>query len=80
MPTYPVINQVTGETKTLNLTMKNYEQWRKDNPDWEKNWQEGTMSAVREVGDYQNKLPQGFKDRLNNVKKHHPYAQFDALK
>jgi len=44
------------------------------------NWQAGTMSAVREIGDYQNKLPQGFKDRLNNVKKHHPYAKFDALK
>ena len=34
MPTYPVVNKKTGETKELNLTMKNYEQWRKDNPDW----------------------------------------------
>ena len=56
------------------------EKWREENPEWEKNWQAGTMSAVREIGDYQNKLPQGFKDRLNNVKKHHPYAKFDALK
>ena len=55
MPTYPVINQVTGETKTLNLTMKNYEQWRKDNPDWDKDWSQG-CAGVGEVGDWQNKL------------------------
>ena len=42
------------------------------NPEWEKNWQAGVASAVSEVGDYQNKLPQGFKDRLNNVKKPSP--------
>ena len=38
MPTYPVKNKVTGEEKELNLTMANYEQWRKDNPDWDKDW------------------------------------------
>ena len=79
MPTYPLKNMKTGETKEIIMSMKEYDQWRKDNPDWEKNWQEGTMSAVREVGDYQNKLPQGFKDRLNNVKKHHPYANFEKI-
>ena len=55
MPTYPVINQVTGETKTLNLTMKNYDQWRKDHPDWDKDWSQG-CAGVGEVGDWQNKL------------------------
>ena len=79
MPQYDVKNLKTGETKQLNLTIANYEQWREDNPDWDKDWQAGIASAVREVGDYQNKLPQGFKDRLNNVKKHHPYAQFEKL-
>ena len=80
MPIYPVKNYATGEEKELNLTISAYEKWREENPEWEKNWQAGTMSALREIGDYQNKLPQGFKDRLNNVKKHHPYAKFDALK
>ena len=79
MPTYPVINLKTKEEKELSMSMKEYDQWRKDNPDWDKDWQAGIASAVREVGDYQNKLPQGFKDRLNNVKKHHPYAQFEKL-
>jgi len=80
MPLYPVKNYSTGEEKELNLTISAYEEWRTANPEWEKNWQAGVMSAISEVGDYQNKLPQGFKDRLNNVKKHHPYAKFDALK
>tara|TARA_B100000941_G_scaffold245005_1_gene189357 strand:- start:392 stop:631 length:240 start_codon:yes stop_codon:yes gene_type:complete len=79
MPQYDVKNLKTGETKQLNLTIASYEQWREDNPDWDKDWQAGIASAVREVGDYQNKLPQGFKDRLNNVKKHHPYAKFEKL-
>ena len=55
MPTYPVKNLKTGETKELNLTMANYEQWRKDNPDWDKDWSQG-CAGVGEVGDWQNKL------------------------
>ncbi len=35
--------------------MKNYEQWRKDNPDWDKDWSQG-CAGVGEVGDWQNKL------------------------
>ena len=79
MPLYSVKNYKTGEEKDLNMTISQYEEWRTANPEWEKNWQAKVASAVSEVGDYQNKLPQGFKDRLNNVKKHHPYAKFDKL-
>ena len=79
MPTYPVINTKTGEKQELNLSMKKYDEWRKENPDWDKDWNAGIGSAVSGVGDWQNKLPQGFKDRLNNVKKHHPYAKFDSI-
>ena len=78
MPTYPVKNLKTEEKKELSMTMKEYEQWRKDNPDWDKDWQAGVADAVSGVGDYQDKLPDGFKDRLRNVKKHHPYAKFEA--
>ena len=78
MPSYPVINKETGEKKELSMTMKEYDQWRKDNPDWDKDWQAGVADAVSGVGDYQDKLPDGFKDRLRNVKKHHPYAKFEA--
>ena len=79
MALYDVIKLKTGETKVLNLSLAKYEEWREDNPDWDKDWQAGIASAVSGVGDFQNKLPQGFKDRLNNVKKHHPYAKFDKI-
>ena len=78
MPTYPVKNLKTGETKDLSMTMKEYSEWKEANPDWDRDWQAGAASAVSGVGDYQDKLPQGFKDRLRNVKKHHPYARFEA--
>ena len=55
MPTYPVKNLKTEEKKELSMTMKEYEQWRKDNPDWDKDWSKGCASA-QEVGDWQNKL------------------------
>ena len=79
MPMYSVKHLKTGEQKEMTMTISQYEEWRKDNPDWDKDWMAGVASAVSGVGDYQNKLPQGFKDRLNNVKKHHPYAQFDKI-
>ena len=79
MALYDVKNLKTGETKVLNLSLAKYEEWRENNPDWDTDWQAGIASAVSGVGDYQNKLPQGFKDRLNNVKKHHPYAKFDKI-
>ena len=41
MPTYPVINLETKEKKELSMTMKQYDQWRKDNPGWDKDWQSG---------------------------------------
>ena len=45
MPTYPVINLKTKEKKELSMTMTQYDQWRKDNPDWDKDWSEGCASA-----------------------------------
>ena len=79
MALYDVKNLKTGETKVLNLSLAKYEEWRENNPDWDKDWQAGIASAVSGVGDFQNKLPQGFKARLTNVKKHHPYAKFDKI-
>ena len=42
MPTYPVINKSTGEKQELSMSMASYDKWRKDNPDWDKDWSEGT--------------------------------------
>lgn len=71
MPLYPVKNLKTGETKELSLTVANYEQWRKDNPDWDKDWSQGCASAG-EVGDWHNKLKSkypGWNDVLGRAKK-----------
>ena len=48
MPTYPVKNKVTGEEKELSMTMKAYDYWRKENPDWDKDWSKGCATASRE--------------------------------
>tara|TARA_Y100000287_G_scaffold47395_1_gene36879 strand:+ start:25 stop:267 length:243 start_codon:yes stop_codon:yes gene_type:complete len=55
MPTYPVINKVTKETKELRMTMKEYDEWKDANPDWDKDWSQG-CAGVGEVGDWQQKL------------------------
>ena len=39
MPTYPVKHKETGETKEFRMTMKEYCQWKEDNPDWDKDWE-----------------------------------------
>ena len=47
MPTYPVKNLKTEEKKELSMTMKEYEQWRKDNPDWDKIGKRDVLPLVR---------------------------------
>ena len=41
MPTYPVINKETGEKKELSMSMIKYDEWRKENPDWDIDWNAG---------------------------------------
>ena len=78
MPIYPVKNLKTGETKELNLTMANYEQWREDNPDWDKDGSAGCAGAG-EVGDWRDKMSKthpGWKDVMGQVKKHQGWNKF----
>ena len=51
MPTYPLKNLKTGETKELSMSMKEYDEWRKDNPDWDKDWSKGAAGTVSGTGD-----------------------------
>ena len=60
MPSYPVINKETGEKQERSMAMVAYDEWRKENPDWDKDWQAG-VAAVGEVGEVYDKL-----------QKHHP--------
>ena len=55
MPTYPVVNKETGEKKELSMSMVAYDEWRKDNPDWDKDWNAG-CSGIGEVGEWKDKL------------------------
>ena len=55
MPTYPVVNKETGEKKELSMSMVAYDEWRKDNPDWDKDWSEG-CAGLGEVGEWKDKL------------------------
>jgi len=57
MPTYPVVNLKTGEKQTLNMSMKDYIQWREDNPDYDKDWSEGCGGGgVEAVGEWKTRL------------------------
>ena len=71
MPTYPVINKDTGETKELSMTMVEYSKWKDDNPAWDKDWSQG-CAGIGEVGEWQNKLVQrnpGWNDVLRKASK-----------
>ena len=68
MPTYPVKNKETGETKVLNLTMKAYTEWREENPDWDRDWSEGCAS-MGVAGDWRMKTDGGWNEVLHKVSK-----------
>ena len=55
MPTYPVKNLKTGEKKEIQMSMTKYDQWRQNNPDWDKDWNAG-VANVGEVGEVYDKL------------------------
>ena len=75
MPSYPVINKETGEKKELSMTMKEYDQWRKDNPDWDKDWQAGVGGHM--YG--KPKMDHGFKEVMSKVQKAHPGANLSRF-
>ena len=70
MPTYPVINKVTGEKKELSMTMKEYGEWKDANPDWDKDWNAGVGGMTYGTP----KQSDGFKEVMSKVQKAHPRA------
>ena len=71
MPTYPVINKETGEKQELSMSMVAYDEWRKEYPDWDKDWMAG-VASVGEVGEVYDKLKKshpGWNDVLHKASK-----------
>ena len=71
MPTDPVVNKETGEKKELSMSMVAYDEWRKENPNWDKDWSEG-CAGLGEVGEWKDKLitkNPGWNDVLHKASK-----------
>ena len=75
MPSYPVINLETKEKKTLYMSMKEYTQWREDNPDWDKDWMAGVAGKTYGTP----KMDDGFKEVMSKVQAKHPLANLSRF-
>ena len=73
MATYPVVNKTTGEQKEVKLSVHEWDQWKKDNPDWDRDWSDPTTCpANAEIGEWKDKLIKkhpGWNDVLGKAAK-----------
>ncbi len=73
MATYPVINKDTGEQKEVKMSISEWDQWKIDNPNWDRDWSDpSTMPGVGEVGEIYDKLRMkhpGWNDVLHKASK-----------
>ena len=71
MATYPVINKLTGEQKEVVLSVHEWDQWKLDNPDWDRDWSDpSTCRGSGEVGEWQDTLRKkapGWNDVLSKA-------------
>jgi predicted ribonuclease YlaK len=52
MATYPVIHITTGEQKEVEMSIHDWDQWKKDNPEWTRDWSDpSTCPSSGEVGE-----------------------------
>lgn len=75
MPTYPVKNLKTGEKQDLYMTIKDYEQWKQNNPEWDKDWSSGCGGVT--YG--QPKQSDAFKEVMSKVQQGHPRANLSRF-
>lgn len=70
MATYPVINKETGEQKDVRISVHDWDQWKTDNPEWDRDWSDpSTCPASGEVGEWRDKMAKthpGWKDIMKN--------------
>jgi len=56
MPTYPVKHKETGEVKDVRMSITEWDQWKENNPDWERYFTPENSPGFGEVGDWRNKM------------------------
>lgn len=73
MAIYPVINKKTGEQKEVTMSVFEWDQWKIENPDWDRDWSDpSTCPNSGEVGEWKDKLSKkhpGWNDVMSKVKK-----------
>lgn len=73
MPVYPVVNTKTAEQKEVEMSIHDWDQWKKDNPEWIRDWSDpSTCPSPGEVGEWKDKLISrnpGWNDVLEKASK-----------
>lgn len=73
MPIYPIINVKTGEQKEISLSLNDWENFKKENEDWIRDWSDPSTSPnCCETGEWKDKLIKkhpSWNEVLNKVSK-----------
>ena len=72
MATYPVVNKDTGEQKEVKMSVHDWDQWKKDNPEWERYYTPENAPNFGEIGEAYDKLKKshpGWNDVLHKASK-----------
>jgi hypothetical protein len=73
LPTYPIINQETKEQKEITLSIDEWEEFKKENSFWIRDWSDPkTAPNTAEVGEWKDKLNKShpsWNSVLNKAKK-----------
>ena len=78
MATYPVVNTKTGEQKEVVMSITEWDQWTKDNPDWSRDYSDPSTvpgMGIESVGEWQDKLRKkapGWNTILKKAQKSNP--------
>lgn len=58
MATYPVKHKETGETKEVKMSIHEWDQWKIDNPDWERFYtpENSPGLGLETIGEWKDKL------------------------
>jgi hypothetical protein len=71
MPNYNFRHKENGDVQKVFLRISELDEWKEANPEWEYYIPMGSTFSISSngTGDMLAKVPDGFKDRLNSIKK-----------